>query len=67
MSGAHGALGSRMMSLLEQGHAGVTLTRAELGGIALWIDCNSVFYGTYDREGQKAQLRGEIVPMPAVQ
>jgi len=26
----------------------------------LWLDCLSVFYGVYEKEGGEAQLRGEI-------
>lgn len=65
--GVFGSLGSRLMALLDGGHAGVTLNPADLERIALWIDCNSVFYGTYDREAQRAQLAGETVSLPEVQ
>ena len=29
--------------------------------VTLWLDCTSVFYGVYEKEGGEAQLRGEIV------
>lgn len=65
--GAFGSLGSRLMRLLDEGHESVTLDPEEYERLALWIDCNAVFYGTYDRGDQQAQLRGETVPMPEVQ
>ncbi len=65
--GAYGARGSRLIALLEAGHEGVALDPDELARIALWIDCNAVFYGTYDRDDQRAQLAGAIVPMPEIQ
>ena len=34
------------------------LSRDELARIALWIDCNSVFYGVYDPAEQARQLAG---------
>jgi hypothetical protein len=65
--GRYGSLGSRLLELLEAGHSGAELKDAELRRLALWIDCNGVFYGTYDRDDQRAQLAGEVVPMPQVQ
>jgi hypothetical protein len=65
--GAYGARGSRLLPLLQQRHADVELSRDELARIALWIDCNSVFYGVYDPADQARQLAGELVPLPAVQ
>jgi len=29
--------------------------------IALWLDCCSVFYGVYEKEGGLAQLEGKVV------
>jgi hypothetical protein len=57
--GAFGALASRLYAVLQKGHHGVKLTPEELGRIALWLDCNSDFYGAYDRLDMQA--RGEIV------
>ena len=39
----------------------------ELRRLAMWIDCNAVFYGSYAPEDQARQLRGEKLPMPAIQ
>ena len=65
--GAYGARGSRLMQLLRKGHEDVVLSQDELARIALWIDCNSVFYGVYDPAEQARQLSGEIVQLPEVQ
>jgi hypothetical protein len=65
--GTYGARGSRLMGILLKQHADVQLSREELVRIALWIDCNSIFYGVYDPAEQSRQLRGEIVPLPEVQ
>jgi hypothetical protein len=35
--------------------------------LILWMDGNVPFYGTYGKEEQAAQKRGEAVPPPAVQ
>ena len=59
--GKFGARASRLYPLLKGGHQGVQLSREELQRIALWLDCMSIFYGVYEREGGEAQLRGEIV------
>jgi len=45
----------------------VVLTEDEFRQLAAWIDLNAVFYGTNDETEQAAQLRGEDIPMPAVQ
>ena len=37
------------------------LTAEELHRITLWLDCASIFYGVYEKEGGAARLRGEIV------
>lgn len=65
--GVYGALGSRLMKLLRDGHEKVKLSDREIRDIALWIDSNAVFYGVYDLEDQRRQLRGEKVPLPKIQ
>ena len=65
--GLYGALGSRLVKLLREGHEDVRLTPGELARVAAWIDLNAIFYGVYLPEAQAAQLRGERVPMPEVQ
>ena len=37
------------------------LSAEELHRLTLWLDCCSIFYGVYEKEGGEAQLRGEIV------
>jgi len=59
--GMFGARASLLYPLLKGGHQGVQLSPEELQRIVLWLDCMSIFYGVYEREGGEAQLRGEIV------
>lgn len=65
--GKYGALGSRLIKILQKGHEGVQLSPEEIQTIATWIDLNAVFYGVYEAEDQARQLRGERVPIPAIQ
>jgi hypothetical protein len=64
--GAYGARGSRFLRLL-QGHEGVKLDRDSLERLAIWIDSNALFYGTYDPAEQARQLRGEAIDPPELQ
>jgi hypothetical protein len=57
--GEIGARASALLRLLEGGHYGVALPPDALSRITLWMDCNSVFYGTYDR--LEEQARGAYV------
>jgi hypothetical protein len=57
--GKFGALAAPLYRLLQKGHHDVKLTADELSRITLWLDCNSDFYGTYEK--LPAQARGEIV------
>ena len=57
--GKFGALASKLYQHLAKGHQNVKLTDEEMRRIALWLDCNSDFYGTY--ENLEAQRRGETV------
>ncbi len=65
--GKFGALGSRLMRILRQGHQGASPSDEELRTLAAWIDCNAVFYGSYDSQDNKKELRGEIIAMPTIQ
>jgi hydrazine synthase alpha subunit-like protein/WD40 repeat protein len=65
--GAYSARGSRLMSLLREGHEDVQLSPDELARLATWIDMNAIFYGVYDPEQQQRQQRGELVAMPVLQ
>jgi hypothetical protein len=59
--GQFGAYASRLYEILNKGHYGVTLSDKDLHRLTLWLDCTSMFYGVYEKEGGQAQLRGEIV------
>jgi len=60
----YGARDSRVVTMLRKGHNGVALSPGELGRIAMWIDCNAIFYGAHLPGEQNKQLRGEPIPMP---
>lgn len=58
--GRFGARASKLLKILSEGHHDVKLSREEIHRIALWLDCNSVFFGSY--ENTMAQAKGLIVP-----
>ncbi|MCX5670467.1 MAG: NPCBM/NEW2 domain-containing protein [Planctomycetota bacterium] len=58
--GKFGAKGSKLYEILTKGHYDVKLSEEDLHRITLWLDCCSMFYGVYEKEGGEAQLRGEI-------
>jgi hypothetical protein len=57
--GEVGALDSRLYKMLQNGHHDVELTKEEMQKFITWLDCNSVFYGTY--ESPKIQAKGIVV------
>ncbi|MDR3234650.1 MAG: discoidin domain-containing protein [Planctomycetaceae bacterium] len=59
--GKFGARASKLYAVLKKGHYDVNLTPEEMHRITLWLDCVSVFYGVYEKDGGEAQLRGEVV------
>ncbi|NUM52255.1 MAG: hypothetical protein HUU46_01300 [Candidatus Hydrogenedentes bacterium] len=59
--GEIGARASPLLKMLEGGHYGVTLPPDALYRITLWLDCNSVFYGAYDRLDEQAR-GAHVVP-----
>ena len=65
--GMYGALGSRLMKLLREGHEDVELTDEELRAFATWIDLNGIFYGVDNEEGQKLIREGKLAAMPEIQ
>jgi len=67
VGGVYGALGSRLMKLLRAGHESVKLSDAEMRRLAAWIDCNAVFYGSFDPAEQAKQLAGQPIAMPEIQ
>ncbi len=62
--GQVGARASRLWPYLQKGHHGVVLRAEEWHRIALWLDCNSNFYGAYEQTAEQGQ--GQKV-MPTVQ
>ncbi len=58
--GQFGARASKLLGILEKGHYGVSLSEEEFHRITLWLDCASMFYGVYEREGGELQLRGGV-------
>ena len=58
--GRFGARASKLYQLLQNGHYDVKLPPEDMHRITLWLDCCSMFYGVYEKEGGEAQLRGEI-------
>ena len=57
--GAFGARASKLFDYLSGQHYDVTLPEEDAYRLALWLDCNSEFYGAY--ENTEAQSRGELV------
>ena len=47
--------------MTDQTSGNTPLSEEELHRITLWLDCSSIFYGVYEKEGGEAQLRGELV------
>ena len=62
-----GARGSPLMRMLLKGHNDVALGPGDIERLATWMDANALFYGTFDREGQARQRRGERIAEPEVQ
>lgn len=62
--GFFGARGSKLMTLLREGHQGVTLAPDDVERLATWMDANALFYGTFDPEDQARQQRGERIAGP---
>jgi hypothetical protein len=58
--GHFGAKASKLYAVLQKGHYGVNLAPEDMHRLTLWLDCSSMFYGVYEREGGEAQLRGEV-------
>jgi len=58
--GQFGARAARLTQILEKGHYDVRLSEEEFHRLTLWLDCSSMFYGVYEKEGGEAQLLGLI-------
>jgi hypothetical protein len=59
--GQFGARASKLYQMLQKGHNDVKLSDEDMHRIALWLDCCSIFYGVYEKEGGLAQLEGKVV------
>jgi len=59
--GRIGARTSKLHEILKKGHYDVKLSKEEMHRITVWLDSYCPFYGVYDEEAGKAQLRGEVV------
>ena len=60
-AGKFGAAAAPLRKFLETDHYGVTLTSEERYRIDLWLDANSVFYGTYDNPRVQSQGK-DVLP-----
>jgi len=60
IAGQFGAKAAPLMKYLDEAHYGVKLSDDDFRRIALWLDCNTEFFGSY--ENTEAQARGELVP-----
>ncbi len=67
--GRMGADMSRLSAVLDDPvhRQQAPLSDQERRTIYLWLDANVPFYGTYDRQMQAAQRRGENIPLPELQ
>lgn len=62
--GFFGARASKLMSLLLKGHEDVKLTNRETERLVTWMDTNALFYGTFNKQDQLRQQRGERIGGP---
>ena len=58
-SGKFGARASKLYEMLSEGHHGCKPSAEDMHRITLWLDSCSLFYGVFEQEPGKAQLRGE--------
>jgi len=64
--GQFGARASKLFQMLTKGHHDLKLPEEDLHRLALWLDCATMFYGVFEKEGGEAQLRGET-PKPTLE
>jgi len=57
--GEFGARASRLYKILSEGHYDLKLSKQDMHRLTLWMDCNSDFYGSYEKT--EAQRKGEVV------
>jgi hypothetical protein len=65
--GQYGARGSPLTTLLVNGHYDVKLPAQDWESLITWMDTNALFYGTFNREDQARQLRGERIQGPELE
>lgn len=65
-AGQFGARNSLLIPKLLQGHHGLRLDPESLGRLALWVDLNVPFYGTYEPAHVAAQRAGQAVPLEEI-
>jgi hypothetical protein len=63
----YGARGSRLTTLLLEGHYGVKLSDQDWESLITWMDSNALFYGTFDHQDQARQLKGERISGPKLE
>ncbi|MEW6356046.1 MAG: NPCBM/NEW2 domain-containing protein [Planctomycetota bacterium] len=59
-----GARGSMLMKHLSSGHKDVRLGEDEWNRLITWMDTTALFYGTFNRDDQVRQRRGERIQGP---
>jgi hypothetical protein len=63
----YGSRGSKLTTLLVEGHYEVTLPAPDWQRLITWMDTNALFYGTFNHEDQARQLRGERIEGPELE
>jgi hypothetical protein len=58
--GQFGARASKLYAILQNGHYDVKLPPEAMHRLTVWLDSCSLFYGVYEKEGQEAQLHGQV-------
>lgn len=58
--GRFGARASKLLQMLDRGHHDLKLADEDIHRLALWLDCASMFYGVFEKEGGETQLLGGI-------
>ena len=53
--------------LADATHAAIVLPREAAERLNLWMDANGAFYGSYSTAERRAQIAGQIIPVPAMQ
>jgi hypothetical protein len=62
-----GARASKLLAMLLEGHGEVHLREDDIERLVTWMDTNALFYGTFKREDQRRQRRGERISGPEIE